>query len=419
MTAPTPQTPDPTLLYLLIQAIEDSIEGTLFSFLRVFTYIEFRAVLAMIMAFAVVVLSGKKVIHWLLAQKIGDNPEFFNKDINELMKSKANTPTMGGVIIVGAIVLVTLLLADISRQNGFYVWMGLICLVGMAAIGMADDWLKLTTARRKPGSRDGLRSWEKLMFQLGLAVLLGIFIFHHGVSKFSAPGEQHIQLMSQSLNLPGLKTWVFDAAQGSWVPSPGLIILPGLLFVFLAVMFIAGTSNAVNLTDGMDGLASGITTIVAFAFMILCLIAGYQRGDFIMAQYLLVPHIPYADELAVLAGAMAGACLGFLWFNCHPAQVFMGDTGSLALGGTLGYLAVVIRQELLLLIIGGIFFFEMLSVILQVGSFKLRNGKRIFKCAPVHHHFHMIGWTEQQVVVRFWVITTLLVAIAMSTIKLR
>ncbi|MEM6504987.1 MAG: phospho-N-acetylmuramoyl-pentapeptide-transferase [Planctomycetota bacterium] len=413
----------PRLLYLLIQFIDSKIDGgldsTFFSFLRIFTFIEFRAVLAMIVAFAVVVLSGKRVIRWLVTQKIGDNPEFHNKDINELMKSKANTPTMGGVMIVGAIVLVTLLLADISRQNGFYVWMGLVCLVAMASIGMADDWLKLTTARRKPGSRDGLRSWEKLMFQLGLAVLLGIFVYHHGVSKFSAPDEQHVQLMSQSLNLPGLKTWVYNVAEGAWMPSQNLIILPGVVFVILAVLFIAGTSNAVNLTDGMDGLAGGITLIVAFAFLVLCLIAGYERGDFILAQYLLVPHIPFADELAVLAGAMAGACLGFLWFNCHPAQVFMGDTGSLALGGTLGYLAIVTRQELLLLIIGGVFFFEMLSVILQVGSFKLRGGKRIFKCAPVHHHFHMVGWTEQQVVVRFWLITVLLAAIALSTIKLR
>jgi len=405
------------LIYLLIHSIEDKIEGGLFSFLRVFLYIEFRAVLAMILSFALVVGFGKKVIHWLMAQKIGDNPEFFNKDINELMKSKANTPTMGGIMIVGAITLVTLLLADISRQHGFYVWMGLICLIGMAGIGMVDDWLKLTTARRKPGSRDGLRSWEKLLFQVGLATLLGFFVFHHGATKFE--GYDTFSQMSRSLNLPGVKTWVFDVKESAWVPSAGLIVLPIAVFVTLAVLVIAGTSNAVNLTDGMDGLAAGITLIVSFAFMVLCLIAGYEKGEFILAQYLLVPHIPYADELAVLSGAMAGACLGFLWFNCHPAQVFMGDTGSLALGGTLGFLAIVIRQELLLMIIGGVFFFEMLSVILQVGSFKLRGGKRIFKCAPVHHHFHMAGWTEQQVVIRFWLITVLLVAIALSTIKLR
>lgn len=404
------------MLYLLIDALEKTLDGSWFGFLRVLTYVEFRAALAIIVSFLLVVGFGKKVIRRLIGLKIGDNPEFFNKDLNELMKSKANTPTMGGIMIVGAITVTTLLLADISRQHGFYIWMGLICLLGMAFIGGWDDWLKLTTARRKPGSRDGLYSWEKLVFQLGLAVLLGVFTYHHGATKYLVD-YGYVQDMARSLNLPGLKTWVFH--QGSWVPSQNLIILPMGVFVVVAILFIAGTSNAVNLTDGMDGLAGGITVIVSFAFMVLCLIAGFERGNFILAQYLLVPHIPYADELAILAGAMTGACLGFLWFNCHPAQVFMGDTGSLALGGTLGYLAIVIRQELLLLIIGGVFFFEMLSVILQVGSFKLRGGKRIFKCAPVHHHFHMLGWTEQQVVVRFWLITALLVSIALATIKLR
>ena len=403
------------MIYLLINALEESLEGSLLSFLRVFTFIEFRAALAMILSFFFVVTAGPRVIRWLVSKKIGDQPEFHNKDINELMKSKANTPTMGGILIVGAVALTTLLLADISRANGFYVWMGLICMVGMAAIGGADDWLKLTAAVRKPGSRDGLYSWEKLVFQFGLAVLLGIFIFHHGASKFVEFNT--FADMAHTLNLPGLKTWVYE--DGAWRPSPKLIALSIGVFVPVAVIMIAGTSNAVNLTDGMDGLAAGITVIVAFAFMVLCFIAGYEKGNFILAQYLLVPHIPNADELAVLAGAMAGACLGFLWFNCYPAQVFMGDTGSLALGGTLGYLAVVTRQELLLIIIGGVFFWEMLSVILQVGSFKLRGGKRIFKCAPIHHHYHQLGWTEQKIVVRFWVISAMLVAIALATIKLR
>ena len=391
------------------------LAGTPLSFLRVFTFIEFRAAVAMILSFFLVIAAGPRVIRWLVAKKIGDTPEFHNKDINELMKSKANTPTMGGVLIVGAAVATTLLLADISRANGFYVWMGLMCLVGMAGIGAADDWLKLTTARRRPGQRDGLYSWEKLLFQFGIAVVLGIFIYNHGASKsveINKFGE-----MAHTLNLPGLKTWVFT--QGTWEPSPNLIALSAWAFLLLSVLMIAGTSNAVNLTDGMDGLAAGITVIVAFAFMVLCLIAGYQKGNFILAQYLLVPHIPNADELAVLSGAIAGACLGFLWFNCYPAQVFMGDTGSLALGGTLGYLAIVIRQELLLVIIGGVFFWEMLSVVLQVGSFKLRGGKRLFKCAPIHHHYHQLGWTEQKIVVRFWVISAMLVAIALATIKLR
>lgn len=403
------------MIYLLIQSLEDKLEGSLFSFLRVFTFIEFRAALAMILSFFFVVTAGPRVIRWLVSKKIGDQPEFHNKDINELMKAKANTPTMGGVLIVGGVLLTTLLLADISRANGFYVWMGLICMVGMAGIGGADDWLKLTAAVRKPGSRDGLYSWEKLVFQFGLAVLLGIFIYHHGGSKYVELNT--FADMAHTLNLPGLKTWVF--VDGTWQPSPNLIALSIGVFVPVAVVMIAGTSNAVNLTDGMDGLAAGITVIVSFAFMVLCFIAGYEKGNFILAQYLLVPHIPNSDELAVLAGAMAGACLGFLWFNCYPAQVFMGDTGSLALGGTLGYLAVVTRQELLLIIIGGVFFWEMLSVILQVGSFKLRGGKRIFKCAPIHHHYHQLGWSEQKIVVRFWVITAMLVAIALATIKLR
>jgi phospho-N-acetylmuramoyl-pentapeptide-transferase len=180
-------------------------------------------------------------------------------------------------------------------------------------------------------------------------------------------------------------------------------------------MVIAGSSNAVNLTDGMDGLAGGIMGIVGFAFLVLALIAG----DEYYAKRLLVPYIPNSQELAIVAGAMAGSCLAFLWFNCHPAQVFMGDTGSLPLGGLIGFIAVVIRQEFLLIIIGGVFVVEASSVLMQVGYFKLSKGKRIFKCAPIHHHFHLLGWTEQQVVVRFWLVSALLAAVALATIKIR
>ncbi|MEM9420671.1 MAG: phospho-N-acetylmuramoyl-pentapeptide-transferase, partial [Planctomycetota bacterium] len=203
------------------------------------------------------------------------------------------------------------------------------------------------------------------------------------------------------------------------VQSPGLIVFPPALYVIIAVMVMVFSSNAVNLTDGMDGLASGIMVIVAFAMLVLCLIAGYAHEDFVLAKYLLVPHIPLSDELAVVAAAMVGACLGFLWFNCNPAQVFMGDTGSLPLGGLLGFIAVVIRQEFLLFVIGGVFVMEAVSVMLQVGYFKLTKGRRIFKCAPIHHHFHLEGWTEQQVVIRFWLITVLLAAIALATVKIR
>ena len=184
-------------------------------------------------------------------------------------------------------------------------------------------------------------------------------------------------------------------------------------------MFICGFSNAVNLTDGMDGLASGVLTVVAFAFIVLTLLAGWDANDGEVAKWMRIPYIPKSDELAILCAAMVGACLGFLWFNCSPAQVFMGDTGSLPLGGLIGYVAVVIRQEFLLVVIGGVFVLEVLSVVIQVGYFKATGGKRVFRMAPIHHHFHLGGWTEQQVVLRFWVLSAVLVAIALLTIKLR
>ncbi len=378
-----------------------------------FRWVEFRAVMAVLCAFAIVVLAGPRVIRWLITKKIGDQPEFHHQALNELTRHKSNVPTMGGILITGAIFGTTLLLADLSS---FYVNMAMVCLIALCAIGFADDWLKLTAAQRKTGSRQGLRSWEKFLFQIGVAVLLGIFTYRYGISKFAVTNE--FSDMARALNIPGVKTWVRDAA-GVFAPSPALIVLGPFLFVGFAVLMITGFSNAVNLTDGMDGLASGITAVVAFAFMLLCVIAGYSHEDFVLAKYLLVPYIPLSDELAVVAGAMVGACLGFLWFNCHPAQVFMGDTGSLPLGGLLGYFAVVTRQEVLLIVVGGVFVLEAVSVILQVGYFKLTKGQRIFRCAPIHHHFHLGGWTEQQVVVRAWIVTALLAALALATVKLR
>jgi phospho-N-acetylmuramoyl-pentapeptide-transferase len=300
-------------------------------------------------------------------------------------------------------------LADITC---FYVMMGIVCLIWLAAVGASDDWLKLTSGRRKPNSREGLYSAEKLLYQLGLAVLLGLFIHHYGQTNITV--EPELNRMTHSLNLPFLRTWVYDSGAKDFIPARG-IVLGSWAFVLLTICVITGSSNAVNLTDGMDGLATGIMGIVAFAFALLAWIAGQQ----LEAKHLLVPFISQSDELAVMAAAIVGSCLGFLWFNCHPAQVFMGDTGSLPLGGLIGYIAVVIRQEFLLLIIGGIFVLEAVSVILQVGYFKFSKGKRIFKCAPIHHHFHLSGWTEQQVVVRFWLITAILAAAALATIKLR
>jgi phospho-N-acetylmuramoyl-pentapeptide-transferase len=397
------------MIHYLVELLRSwLVENDLFGFVRVFTYVEFRAVLAIILGFLIVLLMGKRTIRSLMRLKIGDNPEFYHADLNQLMKQKANTPTMGGILISSTIFVTTILLADITS---FYVQMALLTLVWLTVLGFVDDWLKLTSSQRSPGGREGLYSWEKLVFQFGLAVVLGIFIHHYGQHKYA--GDPDILAMSHSFTLPLMKSWQFQ--DGVMIPAEHLIVLSTWPFVILSILVIAGSSNAVNLTDGMDGLASGIMSVVGFAFMVLALIAGDEKW----AKILLVPYIPLSDELAIVCGAMVGSCLGFLWFNCSPAQVFMGDTGSLPLGGLIGFIAVVIRQELLLLVIGGIFVLEAVSVIMQVGYCKFSGGKRVFRCAPIHHHFHLGGWTEQQVVIRFWLISALLAAIALATIKLR
>jgi len=302
---------------------------------------------------------------------------------------------MGGVMIIGSILASSLLMANIMN---FYVEMALFCLVYLAALGAVDDWLKLTTARRTPGSRDGLFAWEKLVFQLGLGVLLATFIYYHAVKLPSA----------------GIGS-ATNAHLLNWPFLPSDINLPWWVFAFLTVIVITGTSNAVNLTDGMDGLAAGCMAIVSFAFLAL----AYVTGDFRWSGALNFNFVQHTGELAVVCGAITGACLGFLWYNCNPAQVFMGDTGSLALGGVIGYVAIVIRQEPMLLLIGGIFVLEASSVLMQVTYFRMTGGKRIFLCSPIHHHFHLKGWSEQQVVVRFWLISALCAAFGLATVKLR
>ncbi len=429
------------MLYLLFKSLR--LGGPF----QVFDQIEFRALAALLLSFTAVMLLAPRIIRTLMKMKIGDAPEFHNAQINELMKKKENTPTMGGIIIVAAVVISCLLLGDLSRDHGFYLWAGLICLLAHAAIGFGDDWMKLTFARRAKASggkatRDGLRSWEKLLFQLALATILCWFVYHHALHKYdpAAGGSEmleHFRKMSACVNLPGIKSWMVERQEDPvthqaikvFLPAKGLIVLGAGAFVVLGVVFVAGMSNAVNLTDGMDGLAGGISIIACLALMVLALIAGYDMQGNNWAQFLGLPHIPDSDELAVLAGAMAGACLGFLWFNCNPAQVFMGDTGSLSLGGTMGFIAVVTRQEFLMILIGGIFILEGLSVAIQVGTFKLSKGtlgfhnvkgtRRVFLCAPFHHHLHLKGWSEQKIVVRLWLVTALLAAAALATIKMR
>jgi phospho-N-acetylmuramoyl-pentapeptide-transferase len=395
------------MLYLLTDRLQNWLEQIgLFSVVRVFLQLEFRAFAAVLVGFAAVLLFGKPVIRWLRKQKVGDAPEFYNERLNEMMKSKSGTPTMGGVLIVGAILLTVLLLADFAHNR--FVHLAILVMVWLAGVGSFDDWLKLTAARRGPGTREGLYAWEKLLFQLGMASLVSYFIYQHGI----ATGND----AALSLNIPFQRTYVPSPQKLLELQlNPGVWVLGLTPFLVIGTLAIAGMSNAVNITDGMDGLAAGTMTIASFVMMVLCYIASSQSA----AGYLLVPYVPEAKELMVVTGAMAGACLGFLWFNCNPASVFMGDTGSLALGGLLAYVAVAVRQEFLLILIGGIFIMEIGSVILQVSYFKWTKGKRIFRCSPIHHHFHMGGLSELQVVTRFWIVAIIFGMLALVTVKLR
>ncbi len=408
------------MIPFFIKQFQGPLESTgLMKVLQVFYQVEFRAFLAVLVSFGIVLAFGPRTIRWLVRQKVGDAPEFNNADVNELMRSRAGTPTMGGVLICGAIVLTVLFLADLRER---YVHLALAIVVSFGLLGMADDWLKLTTARRSPGSRDGLRPWEKLLFQIGLAAMFSWVLF----SQATIDPDVDIQSAARVLNLPFQRTFEPGATQGvdSMLPAltlnPGVFVLGAGVFVLLGTLVIAGTSNAVNISDGMDGLAAGVMTIGAIAFMIVARLGTFRDS----ASTLSIPCVENGPDLMVVSGAMAGACLGFLWFNSSPAKVFMGDTGSLALGGLLGYLAVALRQEIVLVLVGGIFFLELASVVVQVGWFKftrIRTGKgiRLLRCSPIHHHFHLGGWSEQQVVTRFWLITIVLSMAAFALVKLR
>lgn len=396
------------MLYILTQRLQDRLDDFgLFRVVQVFMQLEFRALAAVLVAFLLVIAFGRPVIRWLRRQKVGDSPEFYNERLNEMMKGKSGTPTMGGIMIVGAILATVFLLCDFVYSR--HVHLALLVLVWLAAVGGFDDWLKLTAARRGPGTREGLYAWEKLLFQLGVAALVAFFLYRIGIDTQN-PAALSLNLPFQRTYEPEMRT----AAELSRL-NPGVVVLGLVPFVILGAVMIAGMSNAVNITDGMDGLAAGCMVIASFVVMTLCWAASTQT----VASYLMIPHVPGAKELMVVAGAMAGACLGFLWFNCNPASVFMGDTGSLALGGLLAYLAVAVRQEFLLVVIGGIFIMEIGSVVLQVGYFKWTGGRRIFRCSPIHHHFHMGGLSELQVVTRFWIVAAILGMVALVSVKLR
>ena len=356
-------------------------------------YVMFRSVAAVLTSVLIAFLIGPKVIRWLMRKKIGDRPEFHHARLNELTKGKANTPTMGGLIIILSAVCSTLLWA---RLNNPFVQKAIFLIIWFAALGGVDDWLKLTSTLRYR-SRNGLKPWEKLIFQIAGAVLIASFLYFDFANITDG-------------RLFWLPFYKYGLPLANWI------------FILIAIFYISATSNAVNLADGMDGLAAGCVGIISFVLAVLCYVASETMSratPVTWASYLLLPHIPQAGELSIFYSAVLGAVLGFLWYNCYPAQTFMGDVGSLPLGAAMGYGALATRNEILLLIIGGVFVIELLSVVLQVAYFKYTGGKRLFRCAPLHHHFHLAGWSEPQVVVRFWLLAAAFAALALATLKIR
>jgi len=379
------------MLYHLMEYFGGFFADTLHFY--AYQHVLFRSVIAILTSLGIALLIGPRIIRWLMRMKIGDRPEFYHAALNELTKEKANTPTMGGLIILSASIASTLLWA---KLNNPFVQKAIFVLLWCGVLGGIDDWLKLTAAARQRG-RNGLFAWEKLIFQIAGAVLIASFLFF----DFSDIAD----------------------AKLFWIPfyKHGLP-LANWTFILIAIFYISATSNAVNLADGMDGLAGGCVAMVSLVLVILCYVAAEMMSrttPVTWASYLLLPHIPEAGELSIFYASVLGAVLGVLWFKCYPAQTFMGDCGSLPLGAAMGYGALVTRHEILLLIIGGVFVIELMSVVLQVGYFKYTHGKRLFRCAPLHHHFHLAGWSEPQVVVRFWLMAAAFAALALATIKLR
>jgi phospho-N-acetylmuramoyl-pentapeptide-transferase len=351
---------------------------------NVFFYVTFRSVAAAITAFVLSLLFGNWVIRILTALKLGQPIRQASEvhRLAELHGVKQGTPTMGGVLIIGAVFISSFLWA---RPDNRFVWLALFAMLYLGALGFADDYLKVT--KKNPS---GVSGRIKLVFQFVLAgIVTAVFL----TSPF-------LEVQARELFVPFVKAPV--VANMSW-----------FTFFFFALV-IVGSSNAVNLTDGLDGLAIGCTVTVAFDYALL----AYVAGNFRIAEYLQVPFYPLTAELTVVCAALVGAGLGFLWFNCHPARVFMGDTGSLAIGGMLGVVAICCKQELLLVVVGGVFVIEAVSVIVQVLSFKL-TGKRIFAMSPIHHHFELAGWKENVVIVRFWILSGIFALLGLATLKLR
>ena len=351
---------------------------------NVFLYVTFRAIAAAVTAFLLTLIFGNFIIRILIALKLGQ-PIRGAAEVHrlaELHGGKQGTPTMGGVLVIGSVFVSSLVWARLDNR---FVWLVLFCMVYLGALGFADDYLKVTKKKS-----DGISGRIKLVFQIALALIVtAVFL--------TSP---LLEVQARSLYVP-------------FVKAPVIANMGWFTFVFF-LLVIVGSSNAVNLTDGLDGLAIGCTITVAFAYALL----SYAAGNFRIAEYLQVPFYPFAGELTVVCSALIGAGLGFLWFNCFPAKVFMGDTGSLSIGGMIGVVAICCKQELLLVVVGGVFVIEAVSVILQVMSFKL-TGKRIFVMSPLHHHFELTGWKENTVIVRFWILSIIFALLGLATLKLR
>jgi phospho-N-acetylmuramoyl-pentapeptide-transferase len=361
---------------------------------RVFGYVTTRTALASLTALALSLALGPSMITKLRELSFGQH---IRAEGPQSHFKKAGTPTMGGILIVIAIVIPTLLWADLTNQ---YIWIALAGLVGFGAIGFVDDYAKVAKKRNL-----GLTARQKFWAQVGVAMVVGfLLLLLHAHQAYST-----------AVNVPFFKQFKPDLLVESLTRNYWTYPLAFLPFYFFIVFVMVGSSNAVNLTDGLDGLAIGLMVIAAGAMTVLTYVSSHAK----LSDYLDLAHLARSQELTIFCASMVGASLGFLYYNCHPAQVFMGDVGSLALGGGLGIIAVLIKQEILLIFIGGIFVVEALSVILQVGSYRLRDGKRIFKMAPIHHHFEALGWPESKVIVRFWIAGLVMALFALTTLKLR
>ncbi len=359
---------------------------------HLFQYLTFRAIMAALTALAVSLAAGPALIRRLTALKAG---QVIRSDGPQSHLVKAGTPTMGGALIIASIAISTLLWADLSNK---YVWLALVVLLAFGAIGFYDDYRKLVLHDSR-----GLPARWKYFWQSLFGLVVGLYLY------FSAETP-----VSTTFYLPLIKHAQLALGQFG-ADAPGWQLgLGGVAFVGLAYLIVVGFSNAVNLTDGLDGLAIMPTVLVSTALGLFAYLSGHR----VFSAYLDIPPVPGAGELAIFCSAMAGAGLGFLWFNTYPAQVFMGDVGALAIGAALGCVAVIVRQEVVLLIMGGVFVLETVSVMLQVASFKL-TGRRIFRMAPIHHHFELKGWPEPRVIVRFWIISVVLMLVGLATLKVR